>query len=394
MKSKDIGELDAQLSGSDLKINQSNALDAKVGLSVRNVREPLLMMLLNSDFSLFERRIYWWILAEYNKHPYVDDQIKTTFKISVQDLVKTILEGEIESDELHNRTSKISKRTQKGFADNYRYFQKVCLDIVNRKVAVDQLQGVDPNTRTIGWINLFQGALYKNGDVYIMVSPFIAGVMADLSKGYNKYQLKAALLMRSDEAQLMYVWCCRYLDTGWWDIDLLEFQNLIKQTSYERYSNFKQRVLAPAIQEVNNRSDIFIELKEIKEQRQVKRLRFIIKTFKQALADEDRENTNALIQEIQLLPLDVRIAKARSILQVMYPQLNPKLVNAILLSEQFLNKFIEVDSKIEAGVITIKNQNRSAYMAACLKEFSKKKNKPPLKITPNNKVAIDFEKKW
>lgn len=373
-----------------------DALEAKVGLSIGNVREPLLMLLANTDFSRFERRIYWWILAEYNKAPFYEGRLKTTFKISVKDLVQTITEAELEIAEIHNRKVNLPKRTEMyGKPTNYRYYKDLCYDIIKRTVQIDKMDA-DPRKRTVGHINIFQAAFYREGNIYVEVSHIIADILADLSKGYSKYQLKAALLMRSNEAQIVYVRCCRFLDSGWWDVSLEEFKTLIRATQYDRYSNFKQRVLLPILNEINSRSDLFIYVDEIKKGRSVDRLRFSIKYFVDALAEENAEEkkdqARLNIKQINTFSLEERVRHAKNILSIYYPRLNAKLKDLVLMSEKHLNKFIEVDVKIQEQAIVVKKGDRTAYMAAALREVSKRRKIE--KIAPDNELAISFENQW
>jgi hypothetical protein len=349
---------------------KNSAVSAVVARTVSKVKEPLLMMLAQTDFTLVERRIYWWILCEYNKNPpKVGEMPNLYFKIAVKDLEVAVQQVEREYMEQVKRNIpdtgvETGEVVQTRSEYNYSYYRKICDKIADRKISIDHIDELSSKHRTVGRLNIFQGALYKNGSIYVVVSQLVAPVMANLSQGYSKYQLKAALLMRTDSSQLLYVRCCRFLDTGWWEVSVEELKIMFSATNYNRYSNFKQRVLIPASEEINNRSDIFITVDELKKGRQIDRIRFTIKTVEEAQKDYEKQEVNDIIAQIQQMPFEYKVEKARTLLNTSYNKLGSKIKFAILIDEATLNKFIEIDQKIATGLLTVKD--KCAYLATAI----------------------------
>ena len=62
-------------------------------------------------------------------------------------------------------------------------------------------------------------------------------------------------------------------------VSLEEFKKKLKltQKSYNRYNNLKNNVLEPAIKEISEKSDIKLQIEEIKIGRKVEYLKFIVK---------------------------------------------------------------------------------------------------------------------
>src|SRR5699024_8657253 len=64
----------------------------------------------------------------------------------------------------------------------------------------------------------------------------------------------------------------------------------ITQKSYEVYGNLKNRVIKPSIEELNQETDLSVELEEVKQGRQVVELIFKIASKKKAKQKEVKKN--------------------------------------------------------------------------------------------------------
>ena len=64
---------------------------------------------------------------------------------------------------------------------------------------------------------------------------------------------------------------------------------------YDRWDNFKNRVLTPAIKEINEKSDLFVEVEQIKRGRSIHALKFLISPKKQAT--QAVENAQSLTKD-------------------------------------------------------------------------------------------------
>src|SRR5699024_3980393 len=80
--------------------------------------------------------------------------------------------------------------------------------------------------------------------------------------------------------------------TGKWRTSLKHLKSLlgITQISYEVYGNIKNRVIKPSIEELNQETDLSVELEEVKQGRKVVEMIFKIASKKKAKQKEVKKN--------------------------------------------------------------------------------------------------------
>ncbi|WP_342352683.1 replication initiation protein [Haemophilus paraphrohaemolyticus] len=83
--------------------------------------------------------------------------------------------------------------------------------------------------------------------------------------------------------------CSQYRDTGWRQTSVDELKDWLQVSDkYDRYNNFNQRVLTPAIDEINAKSDLLVSVEPIKRGRSIVSLKFTIKSKKSAVKIEQK----------------------------------------------------------------------------------------------------------
>jgi hypothetical protein len=97
---------------------------------------------------------------------------------------------------------------------------------------------------------------------------------------YARINLSIQRNFLSTYSLVLYETCIRFrsvISTGW--IGLSEWRDLfgIKVGQYKVFSDFSKRVLKPAIKEVNESSDIFVEMESRREKRRIVALRFTVR---------------------------------------------------------------------------------------------------------------------
>lgn len=108
----------------------------------------------------------------------------------------------------------------------------------------------------------------------------------------------------------------QYLNIGIRTLDLsdLRFKLGVLDNEYPRYVNFKQRILSPSINWINENSDIYVDFEEMREKRSVKRIKFIIKSKAKDLIPILSSHTQISMEEYQ--ELTTVYEKIRSILNI------------------------------------------------------------------------------
>ena len=294
------------------------------------IREPLTLLLGRSEFSLYERRLYWNILKALKgeqtfdvKSYRVEDR---KFRIHYSD----VFVGE----NAHAQTNVILKILDKA---------------TSRKIKIfDQDKGQYTFIVPIPYIHYEA----NKGHFDIVVNSMVLPYFIDLSKGYSQYELSAAVSLSSEYSQVLFPRLTRFIDTGLWRIEVSELRELMNAQKYVRYSNFKQMVLSNAIAEINRKTYLDISLVEQKEGRSVKWISFIIrrhgktspKAAYYALVNKDLQKANDQSLE----------ERQRRATEFLYNyQFTDSQKKTILNNEQFLNEFIRLDSMVTHGAVTI-----------------------------------------
>lgn len=98
---------------------------------------------------------------------------------------------------------------------------------------------------------------------------------------YSKINLSVLREMKSAHALVLYENCYRYVDiahTPWWDVDVFrKLMSVDQMTSYKQFKLLNRAVIQPAMKEVNDLSNIQLELETKRKGRSVTGLRFLIR---------------------------------------------------------------------------------------------------------------------
>ena len=110
---------------------------------------------------------------------------------------------------------------------------------------------------------------------------------------YFKYALENIISLTRKASYLLYVYIRANRYRGEWDVSLDELRDTVLdckgQESYQEYKIFKNRVLNPAVKEVNKKTDCHFAYEAIKRGRRVAKIKFIIQTVDERI-DVELEN--------------------------------------------------------------------------------------------------------
>lgn len=227
------------------------------------------------------------------------------------------------------------------------------------------LKGVQ--TKPLTWYEKTQASYYgsslvsgwridtRSAQVHINIDPFLLPVLNDLKKEFTIFQLQVLILLKSKFAKRIYLMCCQYLSTGLFHIQLDELKKrLALEGKYSDFKDFKKRVLAPALKELNEVSEISVELDLAKQNKAVTALTFIVLLRKEtAVVDTDKRMESFMLSNglaswqvkniFALLPVeDIR-------LHLYNFQLHNKTIQnkGAYLQQIFVNAGVNLKSKIE-----------------------------------------------
>lgn len=156
----------------------------------------------------------------------------------------------------------------------YTEIKEIARQLMSKSIEIPQADG--------GWLlsNWVVSAEYIKGEGVIALNfaPKLMPYLLQLKKAFTSYRLSNILSLKSTYAirlyELMKKW--ENVRKAVYTVDLIREKLGAMTKSYSIYGNFKNRVLLPAINELNESTDLSIKFKEIKVGRRVDRIEFTI----------------------------------------------------------------------------------------------------------------------
>lgn len=118
----------------------------------------------------------------------------------------------------------------------------------------------------------------RRASIQFEFDPKIVPYLFDVRKYFTQYELSNVLKMKSVYGVRLYELAKSYQNIREKSFDLKELRYLLgaEEKSYDRYSNLKQKIIEPAMNELRMYSDLKIDYLEIKDGRKVTGIKFII----------------------------------------------------------------------------------------------------------------------
>lgn len=131
----------------------------------------------------------------------------------------------------------------------------------------------------------------QEGRFRIAMTEEVMPYLTQLKGQFTQYQLKNIAYFNSIHSVRIYELITQYRSVGNREIVIDDLKKWLQvEENYSRWNNFKARVLEPAIAEINEKSDLLVEVEQVKRGRSIYALRFIInqKTDKQSIVKRPR----------------------------------------------------------------------------------------------------------
>ena len=118
----------------------------------------------------------------------------------------------------------------------------------------------------------------RRASIQFEFDPKIVPYLFDVRKYFTQYELGNVLKMKSVYGVRLYELVKSYENIREKSFDLSEIRYLLgaEEKSYDRYSNLKQKIIEPAMNELRMYSDLKVDYLEIKDGRKVTGIKFII----------------------------------------------------------------------------------------------------------------------
>lgn len=133
------------------------------------------------------------------------------------------------------------------------------------------------------------------GVIKIRLDDDLQPYLLQLKNNFTSYGLVNVLGMRSKYSPILYEWLKSYQSMEQITIPVDELKEKLNAVDYERFSNFKQRVLQVAINEINNLTDIVVSIELNKCRKVVESVTFTIN------AKDNFQNWEAVIHRNERL---------------------------------------------------------------------------------------------
>jgi len=187
----------------------------------------------------------------------------------------------------------------------YTELKEITKNLMSKSIEIPQDDG--------GWlfVNWISSAEYKKGEgiIALSFSPKLKPYLLQL-KQYTSYRLSNILSLSSSYSIRLYELLRKWSFLDKWESSVEEIREKLGAVtkSYLLYGNFKNKILLPAIKEVNEQTDLSISFKEIKKGRSVERIEFTIRqaSEKEIKISEKSKNPEPEQPKIQTENEDIR----------------------------------------------------------------------------------------
>ncbi|ANU12300.1 hypothetical protein BBH88_18635 (plasmid) [Planococcus antarcticus DSM 14505] len=131
---------------------------------------------------------------------------------------------------------------------------------------------------TTNWV-ASQRYIEGEGTIELSFSPYLKPYLLQLKTAFTSYRLSNILSLKSGYTIRLYELMKKWQHLGKWEcpVDSLREKMGSNSKAYSLYGNFKNKILLPSIDELNEHTDLFVEYKEIKKGRRVEKIEFSIK---------------------------------------------------------------------------------------------------------------------
>jgi plasmid replication initiation protein len=162
--------------------------------------------------------------------------------------------------------------------DNYKELKKASIDLMNTTVIIKDEPNNGQNLKRELMINLVSSCEYMDneGRVGLRFTEEILPYVADLKRRFTQYQAKYVMPMKSSYGIRLYELCLQWMGEER-EFEVEEFRHMFGLgKGYERIDNLKNRVIEPALKDINTYSDIRVKFGQRKTGRKVSHFQFMI----------------------------------------------------------------------------------------------------------------------
>jgi len=234
-------------------------------------------------------------------------------------------------------------------------------------------------------IVVFPVAHYATGKrtIIIHLSPHLIPGFLELGNNFSQYQLDAAMKLTSQYAQLLYTHLCYHMHRGAWSVSMEELRRFLgcdSNEKYEEYSNFRIRVLEPAVKQITEHCKLIITHKAVRSGRRVDRIDFTIyaKNDPKVIRSERQLQLEEYLTTFETWDSVRKQQYVRDSIRSYYPGITTAQRQQILGNEELIERFCRADAYVSAGHVA-----KSSHQNYVLKSVF---NPAPIMLHPAKKT--------
>ncbi|MGE6370974.1 RepB family plasmid replication initiator protein [Planococcus kocurii] len=159
--------------------------------------------------------------------------------------------------------------------EHYTQLKKIVEDLMSKVVEIPSSNGGWVMTHWVSRAEYIDGS----GMIQLRFAPDLKPYLLQLKTAFTSYKLSNILSLKSSYAIRLYELMKKWQHLGEWTCSIKNLREKlgVENDKYPRYANFNARVLKVAVTELNIKTDLNIELQEIKKGRSVEEIKFSIK---------------------------------------------------------------------------------------------------------------------
>lgn len=173
---------------------------------------------------------------------------------------------------------KLNKRIDKDYID------KVCEELLTNPLRIQE-------EKSVLRCNFVSSARYSKEESWLQlkVSDDLKEHLLKVEKNYVLSNYLSISKLKGSYTKRIYSILSQFKKTGFYKVDVEKLMYILDlENKYQKYGDFKRRILNSSMKEINEKSDIEFSFKEITENLKVVRLEFFIKT-KKSLVDDSHD---------------------------------------------------------------------------------------------------------
>lgn len=282
--------------------------------------------------SLQEKRIILWLLTQIT----TDDE---DFKLHKLEVIEF---AEMNKLEVDNQYSKL---------------QEVISNLMKRVIRINK-----PETKSIlqiSWLSYAEYHLNK-GYIELRFDPALKPYLLQLKSHFTKLNLSDMMQFNSIYAMRFYELLKQYEHIGTRKINVKDLREYceISEEEYKKYNDFKKDILERAKKEINGKTDLEIDYKEIKESRKIVAIEWSI-CKKDLDKQKHQERLNILTKEMRS-----QHAIIDSLREYGFGKITAKRLLVLNGEETVANAIRAVNIQVEKGKV----KNPKAMMKVAIEE--------------------------